>query len=79
VKFHQNPKLPKAYAKYANMNNRSLFKQLYMLKLLYSNWCDEWNNSILAPLSALVEKHERYLDVNVMGFPINWEDALTWK
>ena|GEM_PF-519029 len=50
-----------------------------MLKLLYSNWRDEWNNSILAPLSVLVEKHEKHLDIKIMGFPDNWEDALTCK
>ena len=79
IRFYQSPKLPREYAKYADMNKRSLFKQLYMLKLLYSNWQAEWNNSIIAPLSALVEKHEKHLDIKVMGFPENWEDALVWK
>ena len=78
-RFHQNPKLPREYAKYANMNIRSLFKQLYMLKMLYSNWCNDWNNAILLPLSALIEKYVTSLDIADMGFPQNWDEALAWR
>jgi abortive infection bacteriophage resistance protein len=79
TRFHQNPKLPREYAKYADMNIRSLFKQMYMLKMLHSNHRVDWNNSVVSPLSALIEKHERAIDVNSMGFPENWEDALVWE
>jgi len=78
VRYHQSPKLPREYAKFADTNMRSLFKQLYMLKLLYSNFRNEWNNSIVTPLSALVEKHEKHLDLKTMGFPVNWKKALLW-
>ena len=78
-RFHQNPKLPREYARYADMNIRSLFKQLYMLKMLYSNWRTEWNNSIMPSLSAILEKYDNALVIDAMGFPMNWEDALVWK
>jgi abortive infection bacteriophage resistance protein len=79
ILFHQNPKLPREYKKYANMGVCSLFKQLYMLKLLYSNRRSYWNSSFVALMSALVEKYGHRLDMNAMGFPVNWEQALTWQ
>jgi abortive infection bacteriophage resistance protein len=79
VKFHQNPKLPKEYAEYADMNERSLFKQLYMLKLLYSNCRDEWNDSIFSALSVLLKKHGGFLDLKTMGLPENWKNVLAWR
>jgi hypothetical protein len=50
-----------------------------MLKLLYSNWRNEWNNSIFSSLLALIERHDKTVDVKRMGFPNDWEDILTWK
>jgi abortive infection bacteriophage resistance protein len=79
IRFHQNPRLPREYATYANMNDCTLFKQLYMLKLLHTNHRGEWDNSIVPALYALVDNHSEHLDLKTMGFPENWEDALIWK
>ena len=79
IRFHQNPKLPREYAKYADMNIRSLFKQLYMLKMLFSNRHSQWNNAFVAPLSALVAKYENSPIMDAMGFPETWEEGLIWK
>jgi abortive infection bacteriophage resistance protein len=78
VRFHQNPKLPREFAKHADRSRHTLFNQLYMLKLLYLNYPDEWNNAILSPLVALVEKYEEPLDLSTMGFPNNWSEVLRW-
>jgi abortive infection bacteriophage resistance protein len=78
VRFHQNPKLPREFTKHADRSEHTLFNQLYMLKLLYSNYSDEWNNAVLSPLVALVEKYEEHLDLNTMGLPVNWSDVLRW-
>jgi len=78
IQFHQNPKLPRSYTTYADMNKRSLFKQMYMLKLLYSDYRKPWNDSILLPLTALIETSD-FIDLNTMGMPSNWESALRWE
>jgi len=78
VRFHQNPKLPREFAKHADRSKHTLLNQLYMLRLLYSNYRNEWNNALLSPLVALVEKYEDHLDLNTMGFPVNWSDILRW-
>jgi abortive infection bacteriophage resistance protein len=78
IRFHQSPRLPRKQAKRVNRNESSLFNQVYMLKFLYKNYRDEWNNAILSLLSALIEKHDKFLDLKTMGFPPNWEETLSW-
>ncbi|MCL2218140.1 MAG: Abi family protein [Defluviitaleaceae bacterium] len=78
VLFHQPPKLPRAYVKNSAIGTYSLGRQLCMLKLLYANWRDEWDNAFVLPLSALVEKYGKSIDIRKVGLPENWEDVLTW-
>jgi abortive infection bacteriophage resistance protein len=78
VRFHQNPKLPRDFTKYADRSNHTLFNQLYMLKLLHLNYPDDWNNASLSSLISLIEEYEDYLDLEVMGLPVDWSDILRW-
>lgn len=79
IKFHQNPKLPRHYAKIDGVGTYSLFKQICVLKLLHANWQDEWNNAFVLPLAALLEKYGDAVLLDYMGFPANWENALSWR
>ena len=78
VRFHQPPKLPRIYVKNTAIGTYSLGRQICMLKLLFTNWRSEWNNTFVLPLSALMEKHGESVDIQKMGFPENWEEILTW-
>ena len=78
VNYHQNPKLPRIYANYADANERSLFKQLYMLKMLYVNFPNEWNDLFIYPFTDLVVKNKNWLDSKIIRLPINWECVLKW-
>jgi abortive infection bacteriophage resistance protein len=78
IKFHQNPKLPRRYAKIEGMGVYSLYKQICVLKLLHANQQDEWSNAFILPLAALLEMYSEYTTLDSMGFPNNWEDILTW-
>jgi abortive infection bacteriophage resistance protein len=78
VLFHQPPKLPRLYIKDTAVSVYSLGRQLCMLKLLYTNWRNEWNNTFILPLSALIEKHEDSINFEIMGFPGNWEKFFGW-
>jgi len=78
IKFDIAPKLPKEFAKYANPNDRYLFRYLYMLKLLFYNNKDKWNNSILADLVALVQQYSPVLTLESMGLPVLWNFILKW-
>ena len=78
IKFHQNPKLPRRYVKIEGMGAYSLFKQVNVLMLLYANRQEEWNNAFMLPLVALLKKYGDAVELGSMGFPVNWEVALTW-
>ena len=78
VRFHQPPKLPRIYVKNTAIGTYSLGRQVCMLKLLFTNWQNEWNNTFVLPLAALIKKHDESVDIQKMGLPENWEDILTW-
>jgi abortive infection bacteriophage resistance protein len=78
VHFHQPPKLPRQYVKNSSIDVYSLGRQLCMLKLLFTNRRNEWNNTFVLPFSALMEKHEESVDIQKMGVPENWEGVLKW-
>ena len=79
VSFNKNPKLPKVFNQAENPNGRTLFKQLYMLKLLYVRNKAKWNNNIMQQLSALIAKYEDDIEFKHIGFPVDWEAALRWE
>jgi abortive infection bacteriophage resistance protein len=74
--FKITPKLPKTTTSIAGNNRHSLFAQVFMLKLLYHNLQDKWNNDVLAPLIALLNEYREYVDFDHIGFPENWEEIL---
>ncbi|MCF0262082.1 MAG: Abi family protein [Sphaerochaetaceae bacterium] len=62
--FHQPP---------ANVNLRSLFSQILVLKYLYPT--DDWE-CFRQKLSNMVTKYQSSIDLNHIGFPANWYDLL---
>jgi abortive infection bacteriophage resistance protein len=76
VSFDKNPRLPKKIAVVGDRNQRTLFYQILMLKLLYHGLSDKWNTDILAPLSELVKQFREYIDFAHIGFPENWEEIM---
>lgn len=55
---------------------RRLFSQIYMLKFMYPN-NDIWLQSFVTPLVTLIEEYDLYIDLQHIGFPVNWEELLT--
>jgi hypothetical protein len=45
---------------------------------LYTNRRNEWNNTFVLSLSALMEKHGEAVDIQKIGFPGNWEEIISW-
>lgn len=74
---NQAARSQKAY-KHTAISTYSLGRQICMLKLLFANWQNEWNNTFILPLSALMEKYGESVDIQKMGFPENWEELFTW-
>jgi abortive infection bacteriophage resistance protein len=78
VRFHQIPRLPSFYNAYADPEEQTLFKQIFMLKLIHCNQHSKWNRGFLAILIALIMKYYEYINLNQLGFPDDWQEALTW-
>lgn len=76
--FRQPPKLTKVYAKNKSIGVYSLGRQLCMLKLLCTNSKADWNNAFVLPLTALMEKYENTINLDLMGLPSDWEKVLSW-
>jgi len=77
--FTKAPKMPAKHSKYiGSYNPRQLFAQLYVLKCLYTNRKEDWNNSILQKITSLTQQHSEYLNFRAMGFPVLWEALLRW-
>ena len=76
--FHQPPKLPRLYIKDAAISTDSLGRQLFMLKLLNTHEKENWNNTFVLPFTALMEKFEDTVQIELMGSPTNWDNLLIW-
>jgi abortive infection bacteriophage resistance protein len=76
--FRKVPKLPKSYTDNPDFNPNLLYAQICMLKLLYINRKDAWNNSILGNIVALTQQYSKHLNFKALGFLENWDDALRW-
>ncbi len=59
-----------------NNADRALFTQIITLMLLYCSE-DKWNNTYLVRLEQLIEKYEKYIDLQHIGFPENYKKILT--
>lgn len=78
TKFQKDAKLPrKSYLQF-DIKVRSLFKQMYMLKLLYGNQQKEWNTTILQQISLLAKKYANHVRIESFGFVNGWQQSLSW-
>lgn len=58
--------------------DRTLYTQLYMLKLLYPD-SSEWNERFCGPLEILIAEYDSQIFLTHMGFPNNWKSLLLKK
>ncbi len=56
--------------------DRSLYSQLYMLKLMYP-YPSKWNKEFMKPLVSLMKKYGKSIDKNHIGFPYRWKSILS--
>ena len=78
TRFQKDAKLPRSVSVQFNIKVRSLFKQLFMLKLLYINQRREWNDSIAQQILLLTKKHTLHVSIENCGFTHGWEQILFW-
>jgi abortive infection bacteriophage resistance protein len=74
TRFKARPRFPLDFPAKADS---SLFSMICVLKLLNRDK-DEWNNSTLRELSALIDQYRDHLSFAHIGFPDNWETVLRW-
>jgi len=55
--------------------DRSLYSALLMLKSMYPDK-GKWNANFITELSALVCEYEKFIRLQHIGFPDNWETGL---
>ncbi len=55
--------------------DRSLFSQLYMLKMMYP-YPNKWNEDFVKPLTKLIKKYGKSIDKSLIGFPRTWKSLL---
>ncbi len=70
------PAIPKIPATYGFSSDRTLFSQLYMLKLMYP-YPDRWNDDFVKPLKKLMSKYNNSVSRKHLGFPYRWKSMLT--
>ena len=61
---------------YRKTNERRLFVQLYMLKLMYPIK-DKWNTRFMEPLRELMEEYQASISLVHIGFPPDWDEQLS--
>lgn len=66
------PKYPADFSKY---NQKKLFAQLYMLKLMFPDKT-KWNTEFVDPLKKLIEEYQSDISLRHIGFPDDWEVQL---
>lgn len=60
--------------KYYAVDN-SLFTQILAMRACYPG-TDEWNESFILPLKELIQEYSEFIELDLMGFPQNWEELL---
>ena len=70
------PSIPRIPQNDSFRADRSVFSQLYMLKLMYP-YPDRWKNDFVKPLSSLLRKHKDSIDKSHIGFPYRWKSILS--
>lgn len=75
TKFNFQPKLPKSPFDY---EHDSLFAQLLMLKLLYTN-SNKWNIQFITSLESLIAQYDDIIKFGHIGFPSNWKTILEYE
>lgn len=58
--------------------DRTLFSQLYMLKLMYPSR-DNWNVEFVTPLRKMMKKYRNDIIKEHIGFPYRWRSILSYK
>ena len=70
--FTALPKMPKGFD---TLQNRKLFSQVLVLKLLYPDK-KEWSSKIMIELKAVIEEYENDISLKHIGFPKDWYEQL---
>ena len=70
--FTALPKMPKGLDV---PQNRKLFLQVLVLKLLYPDK-KEWNSKVMMELRAIIEEYENDISLKHIGFPLDWYEQL---
>jgi abortive infection bacteriophage resistance protein len=70
--------IPSNIPQLSDTSRRSLFGAIMALRALFPDDV-KWNNAILTPLAALVEKYTTVIDLEHIGFPDNWEFIVTGR
>ncbi len=70
--FTALPKMPKGFD---TLQNRKLFSQVLVLKLLYPDK-KEWSSNIMIELKAVIEEYENDISLKHIGFPQDWYEQL---
>ena len=71
-KFSATPKM----ARVPFEPNRTLFTQIYMLKLLHPS-AETWNAEVFEKIRLAIAESRDDVDLAHIGFPENWEDLLS--
>ena len=74
--FPDASKSPYLPSNYRPINERRLFFQLYLLKLMYPV-PEEWNEKFVLPLRSLMDKYGKSISLVHIGFPPDWQDQLS--
>lgn len=54
---------------------KKVFDIVHIMKFLVLDE-NQWNNNILINISGLFEEYREFIDINLLGFPNNWETIL---
>jgi abortive infection bacteriophage resistance protein len=69
------PAIPAGFEKLSEKEKRRLFSLLLVLKGLYSD-TSVWDSEILTPLCELIDEYQSDVQLQHIGFPHNWKEAL---
>ncbi len=66
------PAIPKVPNSEKHTSTHKLFSQLHMLKQMNPT-PDKWEEEFVLPLTKLLSKYEQYIELDHLGFPIDWK------
>ncbi|MCL2110933.1 MAG: Abi family protein [Clostridiales bacterium] len=69
------PAIPASFPQELKKSERRLFSAIWALKHLHPD-ADVWRRDVIYPLSMLIAEYEADIDLEHIGFPLEWETAL---